>query len=76
VDDRLLSYQGRSALPDEMVRYLEEQSDGTLTAISWIEPNRLRFIAHYELEESKVEDRMFRHRALGRPKVTAGILRR
>lgn len=76
LDDKLVSYEARAALPKDLVDYLDGQSDGVLTAISWIEPQRLRFIAHYAVGDSKMEDRVFRHRGLGKPKGLRGILRR
>jgi hypothetical protein len=76
LDDKLVSYQARAALPVDLVEYLDGQSNGVLTAISWIEPHRLRFIAHFAIDESRMEDRVFRHRGLGKPKGARGLLRR
>ncbi|MDB5671997.1 MAG: hypothetical protein JWO25_2956 [Alphaproteobacteria bacterium] len=53
----------RSALPDDFVRYLDSQSLGLLTAITWIEPHRLRFTAHYAKDGDAFEQRVFKYRA-------------
>jgi hypothetical protein len=63
VDDWLLGHQMRSALPDDLVRFLDAQSQGLLAAITWIEPHRLRFTAHYTKDGRPLEERVFKYRA-------------
>jgi hypothetical protein len=62
VDDWLLGHQIRSALPDELVRFLDGHSQGVLAAITWIEPQRLRFTAHYTKDGQPLEERIFKYR--------------
>ncbi len=64
-DDTTLAYQARSSLPDEMVRFLDSQSQGSLSAIVWIEPHRLRFTAYFTLNNEPYEQRNFKYRAPG-----------
>ena len=62
VGDWLIGHQLRAALPDELVRFLDAQSVGLLTAITWIEPYRLRFTAHYARDGLPFEERIFKYR--------------
>ncbi len=61
--DLVLGHEGRSSLPEDFVRFMDRQSAGKLLAITWIEPHRHRFTAHFEKDRQHFEQRIFRYRA-------------
>jgi hypothetical protein len=72
----ILAYQLRSALPAAMVGFLENQSAGELVAITWIEPDRLKFTAHFEKEGKRFEDKVFRYKLAAQQAGRAAKLKR
>ena len=60
-----LEQERRESLPGSLVRFLESQSTGRLQSITWVEPDRLRFTAHFALGGGAIESRMFKYRSHG-----------
>jgi hypothetical protein len=58
-----LTHESRSALPESFVRFLDSKSEGTLSGITWVEPNRDRFTAHYSRDGKPLEDKVFRYKS-------------
>ncbi len=60
-----LEQERRESLPGLLVSFLESQSTGRLQSITWVEPDRLRFTAHFALAGGAIESRMFKYRSRG-----------
>lgn len=60
---QLVGHQERSSLPKALVKFLDSHSLGRLEAITWIEPHRERFTAHFERDGKSHEQRVFAYRA-------------
>jgi hypothetical protein len=58
-----LAHEARDALPKTLVQFLDTQSRGRLKSITWIEPDRLRFTAHFEKDGQPLESRIFKYKA-------------
>ena len=61
----ILEQERRESLPGSLVSFLESQSTGRLQSITWVEPDRLRFTAHFALGGGTMESRMFKYRLRG-----------
>lgn len=59
----LLGHQVRSALPESLVSFLEQQSRGELRSITWAESDRHTFTAHFDKNGRPFEDRIFKYRS-------------
>lgn len=58
-----LAHERRSLLPSALVRFLHSRSEGTLSGITWFEPERHRFTAHFTRDDAPFEDRVFRYKS-------------
>lgn len=70
----LLGHQDRSALPEELVVYLEQAAESRLVAITWVEPDRLQFTAHY-MKGCGAEQRVFRYAGVPRERLNGRVPR-
>jgi len=61
--ERVIGYVARGDLPELLVEFLETQSTGVLGGITWIEPDKLEFAAHYLRDGESLEQRVFRYKS-------------